>query len=119
MNLKLDSTGDIIIGRSMARTSGVEYVAQLVRNRLLTLLGEWEQDTSLGLPWLQGQMLQPRNISLTEGMIRDVILGTSGVRTLVSLSITSDTKVRKVYINFVAKSVHGNISSSVDRSMSQ
>ena len=35
-NLKLDSSWDIIPGKGMTRVVGVEYIAQLVKCKLLT-----------------------------------------------------------------------------------
>ena len=49
-NLKLDNGWDIIPGKGMTRVVGVEYIAQLVKSRLLTLYGEWDLDLTIGVP---------------------------------------------------------------------
>lgn len=109
-NLALDSNHDIIIGRGATRIGGAEQIAQLVKCRLLTLLGEWKQDTSLGIPWFEGiftKNVRPADIQLT---IANIIRGTAGVQQLISIELDADYRARKLTITFTAISDYGNIS---------
>lgn len=109
-NLALDSNHDIIIGRGATRIGGAEQVAQLVKCRLLTLLGEWKQDTSLGIPWFEGiftKNVRPADIQLT---IANIIRGTAGVQQLISIELDADYRARTLTITFTAISDYGNIS---------
>ena len=113
-NLALDSNHDIIIGRGAARIEGVAQVAQLVKCRLLTLLGEWKQDTSLGLPWFEGifsRTVRPADI---QAAIANIIRDTAGVQQLISIDINPDFKQRLLTISFIAISDYGNISDFVE-----
>lgn len=109
-NLALDSNHDIIIGRGATRVGGAEHIAQLVKCRLLTLLGEWKQDASLGIPWFEGiftKNVRPADIQLT---IANIIRGTAGVQQLISIEVGADYRARTLTITFTAISDYGNIS---------
>ena len=109
-NLALDSNHDIIIGRGATRIGGAEQIAQLVKCRLLTLLGEWKQDTSMGIPWFEGiftKNVRPADIQLT---IANIIRGTAGVQQLISIELDADYRARTLTITFTAISDYGNIS---------
>lgn len=112
-NLKLDSNHDIIIGRGATRVGGVEQVAQLCKCRLLTLLGEWKQDTSLGIPWFDAILTKTARLSDIEATIANIIRGTSGVQQLISISIDANYRTRELSISFVAISDYGNLSDFV------
>ena len=109
-NLALDSNHDIIIGRGATRVGGAEQIAQLVKCRLLTLLGEWKQDTSLGIPWFESiftKNVRTADIQLT---IANIIRGTAGVQQLISIELDADYRARTLTITFTAISDYGNIS---------
>lgn len=113
-NLALSKDGhDIIIGRGATRVSGANQVAQLVKCRLLTLFGEWKQDTTLGLPWFDGILTKNVRVADIETALANVIRNTSGVRQLISLNIDANFRERSLNVTFVALSVYGNISDYV------
>ena len=109
-NLALNSNHDIIIGRGATRIDGAAQVAQLVKCRLLTLLGEWKQDTSLGLPWFDAIFTKQVRPSDIEAAIANIIRGTAGVQQLISVDINPDYRERFLSISFVAISDYGDIS---------
>ena len=51
MNYLLNENHDIIVGKRITRTAGARYVAQNVKCRLGTFLGEWMLDVNVGIPW--------------------------------------------------------------------
>ena len=113
-NLALDSNHDIIIGRGATRIDGAPQVAQLVKCRLLTLLGEWKQDTSLGLPWFEGifsKNVRPADI---QAALANIIRSTNGVQQLISLDVDADYRERNLTISFIAISDYGDISEYVE-----
>ena len=112
-NLALDSNHDIIIGRGATRIDGAAQVAQLVKCRLLTLLGEWKQDTSLGLPWFDAIFTKQVRPSDIEAAIANIIRGTAGVQQLISIDVNPDYRERFLTISFVAISDYGDISEYV------
>lgn len=113
-NMKLDSSGDIIIGRGVARIQGVEYVAQLIKNRLKTFYGEWELDTELGVPWLSEVLIHNYGVDIVYSRISDTIVGTEGVSHLVSLDLRIDKEQRVLHASFVASSIYGQVNSTVN-----
>ena len=112
-NLAIDpDTGDIIIGRGATRIAGVDFVAQLLRSRIQTLLGEWEQDTSLGIDWL-GMLGRKAPIIEIERKLRTLILETDGVKSIVSLDILPDYRLRRLSIDFLVNSTYGLVTDVV------
>lgn len=111
-NLKLDENNDIIVGRQVARTGGLEYTAQLVKNRLLTFLGEWALDRSLGVPWT-GVLERSYDISATKFAIQNIIQTTKGVKNLDSLNLKADPSTRLLTVQFTATSIYGPIQTEV------
>lgn len=107
-NFKLSVDNDLIIGRGASRTSRLEYTTQLVKNRLLTILNEWELDPSIGIPWF---LVFERNadVEALRLQITNIILSTSHVRNIETLTMVSDTTARKLDIRFVANSDWGTI----------
>ena len=108
-NLKLDSNWDIIPGRGMTRTSGVDYVAQNTKSRLQTRLGECF-DSSKGVPWNQSIL---GSTTITDESLKDVIrnaiVDTPDVVAVTSIELTRANRV--VSISFTAISSYGNFSS--------
>ena len=113
-NLALDSNHDIIIGRGATRIGGVEYVTQLVKCRLLTILGEWQNDTTLGLAWFTQILTKQSAIADIQVAIAKVIRETNHVRQIVSIDIDGDYRNRLLTINFVALSDYGDITDLVE-----
>lgn len=108
-NLKLDSNHDIIIGRGATRVGGAEQVAQLVKCRLLALLGEWKLDASLGIPWFDSIFTKNVRVSDIQATVANIIRSTNGVQQLISIDINPDFRERSLSISFVAISDYGNI----------
>ena len=109
-NLALDSNHDIIIGRGATRINGAPQVAQLVKCRLLTLLGEWKFDNTLGLPWFEGIFTKNVRPADIEAAIANIIRGTAGVQQLISINIDPNFRDRTLSISFIAISDYGDIS---------
>lgn len=108
-NLKLDSNHDIIIGRGATRVGGAEYVAQLVKCRLLTILGEWQNDTSLGLDWFNALLSKNTRVSDIQAAVANIIRSTNHVQQLLSIDVDANYKTRVLSISFAAISSYGNL----------
>lgn len=112
-NLKLDSNWDIIIGKGASRTGGVDFVAQNVKSRLLTLLGEWQQNKALGLPWFDGLLGKHTTPNDIQVAVQNIILTTPNVRYVTSIDVETDYRERVVSISFTAETDFGNIEETV------
>ena len=112
-NLKLNSDNDIIIGRGTTRTSGMDYTMQLVKCKLLTVLGEWKANPTLGLPWFSDIMVKGADLSLIEGLILSCIKNTDHVVDVLSINLTLDKQNRILNVTFEAMSDWGLFTSNV------
>ena len=112
-NLKLNSDNDIIIGRGTSRVEGLPFTIQLVKNRLLTVLGEWKANPSLGLPWFSDIMIKAPDLSLVEGLILNCIKETPHVLDVLSINLQLDKDNRILNVTFEALSDWGLFDSNV------
>ena len=110
-NLKLDSSWDIIPGKGMTRIVGVDYIAQLVKCRLLTLYGEWDLDLTLGVPWFNEILGTTTGINTAQQIILDTINQTWGVYEVITFDATYSN--RQLNITFTAASIFGDFTSEV------
>lgn len=110
-NLKLDSNWDIIPGKGMTRIVGVDYIAQLVKCRLLTLYGEWDLDLTLGVPWFNEILGTTAGINTAQQIILDTINQTWGVYEVITFDATYSN--RQLSITFTAASIFGDFTSEV------
>lgn len=110
-NLKLDSNWDIIPGKGMTRIVGVDYIAQLVKCRLLTLYGEWDLDLTLGVPWFNEILGTTTGINTAQQIILDTINQTWGVYEVITFDATYSN--RQLNITFTAASIFGDFTSEV------
>lgn len=86
--IALDENHDIFIRDSnLMMVSGNEAVGQLVKQRLMAYRGEWFLDQNVGVPWVQQVMVRPFNAVVADAVIKDTILGTLGVREMLSFSM--------------------------------
>jgi hypothetical protein len=115
--IALDSaTNDIIKleGGGIARVVDGRYTVQLVKNKLLTILGEWRLDTSLG--WINYDDFT-RNPDLfdIELRARGVILSCKGVQKIDSLQLELSKRV--LTLTLQATTIYGGIELTVPWSM--
>lgn len=76
-DLELTSGGDIPL--RPGTITGAEAVAQNVRVRLGTHLGEWPQDASVGLPYVTWLTTKPVDVDAITARIRRTVRETPGV----------------------------------------
>ena len=97
----LDANGDYTVGRPfLANTPAA--VAQAIQTRLRLWLGEFFLDTTDGTPWLS-QILGPRAASNPDAAIKQRILGTPGVSSIVSYSSSFNGGSRALTVNAVVQ----------------
>lgn len=90
---------DIVI--SGGDLSVAEAVAQHIKQRLLTILGEWFLDLSIGLPWFDQILGKHRDLTLVEALIKASITETPGVESLTTFSVAaSETQERTAVVKF-------------------
>ena len=96
------AAGDLVI---------YDSVAQHIKQRLLTILGEWFLDLSIGLPWFDEILGKHQDLSLVESLIKASIIDTPGVAELREFTIeASETQERTANIQFSAILTDGTTS---------
>lgn len=94
VDLLLDDDGDLVVGTDLEFSRGVQAVAQGVRIRLLTFLGEWFADLSIGVPYYRDILGQKFDQGRVHSAVRGAILSTPGVREITSLSASYTRSTR-------------------------
>lgn len=110
--LALDTAGDLILpnGGGVSRVDEGRFVVQQVQSKLRTWLAEWQLDPLIG--WLSVEDFE-RNYDAAsiERRARQIILGTQGVLSIVSL--TSTYSQRELTLQFKALTTYGEIDLTV------
>ncbi len=98
----------------IARTVGVDQVAQHIKERLQFFFEEWFLDRDAGVPWYQDIFVKPENIGLAEAHIKKEIVETRGVISLLAFSTEFDKGTRgfKV-ISFTVDTDYGLLTETI------
>ena len=116
----LDADGDLIM--PITYTRGPEAVAQGIRRALLLVRGELFYNLDAGVPYLEGNGVDPTLVILgrafdrvrAEAAIREAIVGSPsvpgvvGVSRIVSLGLEFDGQTRKLRVAVRVESVFGD-----------
>lgn len=103
-----EATNDIIKveGGGIARVTDGRYTVQLVKNKLLTLLGEWVLDPSKG--WLNfSDYKKNPDLFDIELRAREVILSVRGVQKIDTIGLELSKRV--LTLTFTATTIYGGI----------
>lgn len=92
-NLALTASGDLAIVR------GVDSIAQALRQRLRTYLGEWYLNVDAGVPW-STQILGVKNLNLStvRSLLREQIKDIAGVLEITQLDVSLDKQARALSV---------------------
>ncbi len=110
MNILInDLTGDIDIqNNNWVMVEGVDEIAQIIKQNLQTVLGEWFLDTTLGLPWFTEIFEKGNSQKNIDNVIINQIALSPGVISLVQYSSdVSNRAAREMTIEFQAYTVEG------------
>lgn len=106
----LDSSNDFILdnGRFVKVEDGAQ-VASKLRTNLLTYLGEWFLDEDDGVPYFQRFFVKPVDLGDVESILKQVILQTDGVESLVSFETSFDGTSRGFGVEARVQSIYDSI----------
>lgn len=113
MNLKLNSGGDLEIGRGTVRVSGQAYVGQLISNRLKTIKGEWALNRTIGVPWFTDLLTHNYNLELIHSWIYKTLVETPNVTKVNNLVLAVDSTDRKLLVQFEVESTYGTVTDTI------
>lgn len=80
--------------------SGVDLIRQRIKQRLLTIQGEWFLNTEIGLPWFEQIIGKGAEQQQIEALIIRQITETEGVDALIEFDLTFDRRARHIVILF-------------------
>lgn len=108
-DLLLDKeTHNIVVSSGdMELASGAALIAQNVKQRLLMLFAEHFLDTTQGVPYKEQILRKNPDVQIASSILKERILGTTGVKQLVSFTWALDPAVRKCTITFKALTDEG------------
>ena len=112
MDLLLDMQDHDLVVRSydLVPVRGQDLIRQRIKQRLLTILGEWFLDTTQGLPWFAELSKKGISEQRVRSLLTRQIVRTDDVLKLIDLSLDFDTKNRKLVVSFEAETTAGTIS---------
>jgi hypothetical protein len=88
---------------------GVDLIRQRLKQRLLTILGEWFLDGDIGLPWFDELAEKGVSNERVSALVLRVIAETEGVQEVVSFDLELNRRTRQLVINFRVISPEGEI----------
>jgi hypothetical protein len=113
-DLKLSSTHDLLLkDGKLLLTEGASQRAQQIKIALLTFLGEWEFDTSIGIPYLEQILVKTPNKFRVEAILRKKILAVQGVRRITAFGLDINRINRSLSVHFVAETDEGKVEDNV------
>lgn len=106
IDLELDENNDVLI--PMRHTSGLKGVAQGIKIRLLMVRGEWFLNLDVGMPYFEGDGIDPNivilgnrfNRDLTTALVRQTILRAPGVKAVEFISVEFEGETRALTIKY-------------------
>lgn len=103
-----DADGDYTFGRgdNTFLINSPETVAQAVKTRFLLWRGQWFLDTTAGTPYIQS-VLGKQSPDVYNLAIRQHILQTQGVSSIISFDTSVDSRTRRVSFTATIDTIYG------------
>ena len=86
-----------------------ERVAQQIKVKLLTFLGEWFLDTTWGVPYLEYILVKQPNQELIKQILSEQISSVDDVKSLNVLELDYQVKIRTLIVNYEVSTEYGLI----------
>lgn len=93
--------------------NGADKVAQQIKINLLTFLGEWFLDDTLGVPYLEEILVKNPRMASVETILRNHISSVPNVIRIVSFGLGWDRAKRTLVVEFACDTDLGPIKESV------
>ena len=104
IDLKLDSQHDLLFkDGKLVLVGGANLVAQRIKITLLTFLGEWFMDTTIGVPYLEQVLIKPADKTKLENIFRKKILSVDGVKKILSIDTLINRAERTLQVEFTVE----------------
>jgi hypothetical protein len=93
--------------RLVRLTDFAAIVAQRIKCRFLTVLGEWYQDPTIGVPLFDQVLVKNPDLIALKHLFTSVASGVPGVASVDSMNLSFDSAARKLSIQFAATASDG------------
>lgn len=80
----------------MSLVTGPAETAQKLNARLAMTKGSWFLDTQQGTPWFQALLVKNPSVPALTQILRSIILGTPGVKSIISMPVAYDPANRLI-----------------------
>jgi hypothetical protein len=108
-DIKLNNDGDLdLTGNALSLVLDYPAIAQHLRIRLRTFLGEWFLDTRVGMPYFEEFFIKNPNKLILDTRIRECVLGTPGIVGLGKIIYDLDPTTRELDISFTGTLQNGS-----------
>ena len=109
-HIALDSENQLMFENGTFRivADGAELLQNL-RCRLLSYEGEYFLDRTSGVPYFQQIFKKPLDLSNAESILKQVILETDGVESIIKFAVSFNSSIRKLAIEFSIETIYGPI----------
>ncbi|WP_380183595.1 hypothetical protein [Kalamiella sp. sgz302252] len=103
-----EQDGDYAFGKgdSAFLVNSPECVAQAIQTRLQLWYGQWFLDTAEGTPWLES-IVGKQNSAAAELMLRQRILDTQGVKSILAFHSTFNSSTRRAIFTVTVETLYG------------
>ncbi len=109
-DLKLTQDGDLAIELfDLALVDGREQVAQRMKTRLKTFLGEWFLDTTVGVPYFEDILVKNPDTELVNAVLQEQILLDAEITEILTFTADYNNATRKVSYRTSVQTVYGTI----------
>ena len=111
VDIALDINRDILFeDLNFKLINDQDELRQRLTTRLQVFLGEWWQDVTLGIPYLDKILIKNPLYDTISSLLKREILDTDGIKSLLKFSMKdSDIENRTLDVSFVAKSINDEI----------
>jgi len=107
---RLDADYEPVFGQGKSDyIEDLDAVVQIIKSRLLLLMGEWWEDTADGLPLWQSILGQRNSKVVVDNLIQQRILKTQYVTGIESLTSTYDSSSRAYTFTAVVNTQFGQV----------
>lgn len=114
VDIKLASNHDLLIKQHrLVLVEGSNQKAQQIKIALLTFLGEWFLDTSIGVPYFEQVLLKQVDKVKIENVFRQKIAAVKGVTRVLKVDTQIDRRNRLLVVNFEAETAAGVVRDTV------
>jgi hypothetical protein len=91
-----------------------EQIAQQMKIGLLTLLGEWYQDTTKGIPYFQKIMIKGPDKTAIESIFRQRIMEVPGAKAVTKLVLDVEQRTRYLQVTYECDTLYGTVADTID-----